>query len=194
MKSRGYYIINSITSYRIIIAPVLIILALTGYLNIFKWLLPVSYFTDFIDGFLARRLKVTSTLGSMLDSIGDDLSFVAGVVGVFVFKFDFIVNNLVIICLLLGLYLFQTIYALIKYGRLTSFHVYSAKLAALLQGCFLIFLFLLPQPLYWLFYTAAIITIIDLIEEIMILFYLPSWEANVKGLYWVLRKRKPAKD
>lgn len=189
MKSRNYYIVNAITTYRIVAAPVLIVLALMGYFTIFKWLLPVSFFTDLIDGFLARKFKVTSIFGSKLDSVGDDLSFVAAIVGVFVFKFDFIIDHLFLANLLLSLYLIQTIFALIKYRRLTSFHTYMAKLATLFQGIFLIFLFILPNPIYWLFYIAAIVTIIDLVEEIIILIYLRSWKANVKGLYWVLEKK-----
>jgi phosphatidylglycerophosphate synthase len=189
MKSQSYYLVNGITLYRIVAAPVLILLALTGNLDIFKWLLPVSFLTDLLDGTLARELKVTSIFGSKLDSIGDDLSFAAAVVGIFAFKVDFILHNVIIIVSLMGLYLFQTISALVKYGKITSFHTYLAKLAAIFQGCFLVLLFLLPAPLYWLFYTAAILTIIDILEEIIVLIYLPVWESDVKGLYWALRKR-----
>jgi CDP-diacylglycerol--glycerol-3-phosphate 3-phosphatidyltransferase len=113
----------------------------------------------------------------------------AAVVGVFVFKFPFIQNNILSLSILLALYLFQTIFALIKYGRLTSFHTYLAKFATILQGFFLISLFLLPQPFYWLFDLAVFFTMLDLLEEILIMFYLPSWKANVKGIYWVLRKK-----
>jgi phosphatidylglycerophosphate synthase len=190
MKSKSYYLVNAITLYRIVAAPVLIILALTGNLNVFKWLLPVSFLTDLFDGTMARKLEVTSVFGSKMDSIGDDLSFVASAVGVFAFKLDFILHNIIMLAPLIGLYLFQTICALIKYRKITSFHTYLAKLAAILQGCFLILLFLLPAPIYWLFCAAAFLTIADILEEIIILFYLPVWEADVKGLYWVVQKRK----
>lgn len=190
MKSRSYYIINSITIYRIVACPVLIVMAFMGYFEIYKWLLPISFFTDLIDGFLARRFKVASILGSQLDSIGDDLTVLAAVIGLFIFKLDFILNNLFLSTLLLGLYLLQLLFAFIRYGRLTSFHTYMAKFAFLFQGFFLILIFLLPDPIYWLFYLAAFVSIIDLIEEIIITMYLKKWEANVKGLYWVLRRKK----
>jgi phosphatidylglycerophosphate synthase len=190
MKSQSYYIINAVTGYRIVAAPVLIVLALTGNINIFKWLLPLSFFSDLIDGLLARKFKVTSIFGSKLDSIGDDVSFAAAVVGVVAFKFRFIADNIIIISVLIILYLFQTIYALVKYRKITSYHTYLAKLAAVFQGCFLILLFFLPQMNYLIFYVAALITISDIIEEIIILFYLPSWQVNVKGLYWILKKEK----
>lgn len=193
MKSRNYYLVNAITLYRIVAAPVLIVLALTGNLTVFKWLLMISFLTDLIDGSLARELHVTSVFGSKLDSIGDDLSFVAAVVGVFAFKLDFILHNIVVIVCLIGLYLFQTIGALVKYGKITSFHTYLAKLAAIFQGCFLILLFLLPSPLYWLFYAASILTMVDILEEIIILFYLPDWESDVKGFYWISKRKSTGK-
>ncbi|MFZ1306482.1 MAG: CDP-alcohol phosphatidyltransferase family protein, partial [Ferruginibacter sp.] len=56
---RAWYIINGITVYRIIAAPFLLILLFTGKVDIFKWLLALSFFTDLIDGFLARKFKVT---------------------------------------------------------------------------------------------------------------------------------------
>lgn len=190
MKSGKYYLVQSITMYRIVAAPVLIALIIFGQYELFKWLLPVSFFTDLIDGYLARKFKVQSELGSKLDSIGDDLTFLAATIGVFVFKMDFILAHIVWVSLLLGLYFLQLSLALIKYRKITSFHTYLGKTATLFQGLFLIFIFLLPEPLYFLFYLAAVITILDLAEEIVIIFYLKEWQSNVKGLWWVIRDQK----
>lgn len=44
------------------------------------------------------------------------------------------------------------------------------------------------------YYIAAFITAIDLIEEIILVFLLPEWETNVKGLYWVLKKKRKTKS
>ncbi len=73
---------------------------------------------------------------------------------------------------------------------MTSFHTYLAKVAAILQGIFLILIFHLPDPVYTLFYIASFITMLDLLEEIILILILPIWEANVKGIYWVMRKQK----
>jgi len=189
MKNGKYYLVTGITLYRIVAAPVLITLVIFGNYDLFRWLLPLSFFSDLIDGFLARRLKVVSVRGSKLDSIGDDLTFLAATIGVFVFKFEFIKEHVVLVSILLGLYFLQIGMALVKYRKMTSFHTYMGKTATLFQGFFLIFIFLLPEPVYFLFYAAAFITIIDLVEEIVLIFYLKKWEANVKGLYWVLRRQ-----
>jgi len=190
MQKLSYKIINSVTIYRIVAAPILIYLVFKKNQDLFKWLLLLSFFTDFIDGYLARRFKVTSLLGSKLDSIGDYLTIVAAVLGVFVFKFQFIRNEGWIIGVLLSLFVLQSIFAFIRYGKITSFHTYLAKTAAVLQGTFLILFFLLPEPVYILFYTASIVTILELIEEMILVIILPVWETNVKGIYWVIKRKK----
>jgi CDP-diacylglycerol--glycerol-3-phosphate 3-phosphatidyltransferase len=35
---------------------------------------------------------------------------------------------------------------------------------------------------------AAVLTALDLIEEIILIFLLPAWRSDVKGLYWILKK------
>ncbi|WP_432328489.1 hypothetical protein ACRQ5D_04690 [Mucilaginibacter sp. P25] len=84
----------------------------------------------------------------------------------------------------------QNCMALIRYGKLTSFHTYAAKVASVLQGVFLVLVFFLPEPVPFLFYLTAGLTIIDLAEEILLVLILPQWQANVKGLYWMLRQIK----
>src|SRR5437763_15519144 len=90
VHKKSYYIVNSITVYRIIAAPVLIYLVFKGRTDLFKWLLAFSFFTDLVDGYLARKFKATSILGVKLDSIADDLTIVAAIVGLFVLKLDFV--------------------------------------------------------------------------------------------------------
>lgn len=184
----AYYIINGITIYRIVAAPILLLLLFLGRIDIFKWLLPLSFFTDFIDGWLSRRYKVSSIMGAKLDSIGDDLTVAVGVVGIFVTRFSFVEQQLLIFILLLILFLVQVVFAFARYGKMTNFHTYLAKLAALLQGLFLIFFYFLTEPFLPLFYLAAFITGIQLIEEIILIRLLPEWTANVKGLWWVGRR------
>ena len=127
LHKRSYYIINAITLYRLVAAPFLVFLAIDHRPGPFKWLLAVSFFTDAIDGYLSRRYKVTSILGSKLDSIADDFTIVAAMVGILVFKPGFIRQELVFFGMMLGLYILQTGLALIRYGRMTSFHTYTGK-------------------------------------------------------------------
>ena len=184
-----WYVINGITLYRVIAAPFLLVLLFTKQYEIFKWLLGVSFFTDMIDGYLARKFKVTSILGTKLDSIGDDLTVLVGLIALFVLKLEFIKQHIIILIILLALFLVQTTYAFIRYRKMTNFHTYLAKTAALLQGVFLILVFFTEEPSLILFYAATIVTMLELTEEIIIVNSLPQWKANVKGIYWVLKNK-----
>jgi CDP-diacylglycerol--glycerol-3-phosphate 3-phosphatidyltransferase len=186
---QAWYIINGITLYRIIAAPVLLIFLFTKQHDIFKWLLTVSFFTDLIDGYLARKFKVNSILGTRLDSIGDDLTVLVGLIALFVLKLEFIKQHIIILIILLALFLVQTTYAFIRYRKMTNFHTYLAKTAALLQGVFLILVFFTEEPSLILFYAATIVTMLELTEEIILVNSLPQWKANVKGIYWVLKNK-----
>jgi len=185
---QAWYVINGITFYRIIAAPFLLVLLFAKQYEVFKWLLGLSFFTDLIDGYLARKFQVTSILGTKLDSIGDDLTVLVGLIALFVLKLDFIKQHIIILIILLVLFLVQTTFAFIKYRKMTNFHTLLAKTAALLQGVFLIFAFFTEQPSLILFYAATIVTMLELIEEIILVGMLPQWQANVKGIYWTLKK------
>lgn len=190
MPGTSYYIINGITIYRIVASLILVFLIVTNRPEIFRWFLAVSFFTDAIDGFLARKFQVASVLGAKLDSIGDDLTVLLGAIGLFVFKYEFIKEQLPWLLLLLLLFIIQAGSALLKYKTFTSFHTYMAKLAAVAQGCFLILAFFLKEPSLFLFYLAITLTALDLIEETIIVYILPRPSQNVKGLYWVMRQQK----
>jgi cardiolipin synthase len=190
MKGPGFYLVNALTAYRVLAAVALFALAAAGRLDLFQWLLPLSFFTDLIDGPLSRRLNVASTFGAYLDSIGDDLTVLAGIYGVYVFKGDFLQEYRISIAVMVVLFVVQMLFAWSRYGKLSSFHTYLAKLAAILQGSFLILLFLLPEPLLALYWLAAAVTIADLVEEIILVAIMKTWRTNVKGIYWVVQANK----
>jgi len=182
--------VNLVTYYRAVAAPLLVLLLLEQQFSAFKWLLAVSFFTDAIDGWLARRFKVNSLLGARIDSIADDLTVLVAILGVILYRPDFLRSEWLPAGIMAILYLIQNGLALIRYHKLTGFHTYTAKLAAILQGAFLVLVFFLPQPVRPLFYLTACLTILDLAEEILLVLILPEWEVNVKGLYWVLRRKR----
>jgi cardiolipin synthase (CMP-forming) len=187
MHSRISYFVNGITIWRILAAPLVIYLAFIHDLDLFKWFLALSFLTDAVDGYLARRYKVVSKRGAILDSVGDDLTVLGGIIGIFVFKLDFIRHQLPLIIIMASFYILQISLALMRYHKMSAFHTWLAKSAAVLQGVFLLLLFFLPHPLYWLFYLAAYVTLLDLAEEIALVLLLSEWQENVKGLYWVLK-------
>ena len=190
MHKRIYYIVNGITLYRMIAASLLLLLIIGHRSEVFKWLLAISFSTDAIDGYFASKYKVISKLGAKLDSIADDLTIAVAMIGMGVFQPEFLMHEIGLIITLFVLFVLQTVFAFFRYKKMSSFHTYGAKIAAILQGIFLLLLFFLDEPVYILFYVTVAVTAIELVEEIIIVQLLPQWEANVKGLYWVIRKKQ----
>jgi cardiolipin synthase len=191
MHKPSYYVVNLLTLYRLIAVPVLLILTFNHRFDLFKWLLVISFLTDAVDGYLARKFSAISKLGATLDSIADDLTIGVAIVGVIISNPAFIKQEVILIVIMSVMYVAEIMLSLMRYGKISGFHIYTAKAAAVLQGAFILLFFFLPQPVYILFYFTAAFTIIDLIEEITLVFLLPKWRANVKGVYWVLKSRRP---
>jgi cardiolipin synthase len=62
---------NLLTAARLLAAPYILYLLWTGeYRTALVWF-SIASFTDVLDGFLARRLKVTSSIGALLDPVAD---------------------------------------------------------------------------------------------------------------------------
>ena len=141
---KEYILVNSLTIYRLVMAPVLVLLIIYNQVELFKWLLLVSFLTDALDGFLARRLNVASRTGAKLDSIADDLTVVAAMTAMVIVFHDFVLSNMVVFIIPFVLFLAELLIAFIKYKKISSFHTYLAKLAALLQGLFFISAFFSP--------------------------------------------------
>ena len=193
MPKTSFYIVNAITVYRLVAAFLLLYLLITKNAALFKWMLAISFLTDAVDGYLARRFGVVSPMGSRLDSIADDLTMLMGILGILRFQPAFLRQEVVLVVLLTALYLVQLCLALYRYGKPSSFHTYLAKAAAVLQAVFLILFFFLPEWPVWLFRVAAVVTAVQIIEEIILLWMLPTWQTDVKGLWWVWKKRQAKK-
>ncbi|SNR32770.1 CDP-alcohol phosphatidyltransferase family protein [Lutibacter flavus] len=186
---KNFNIADWFSFYRIMAAPLLIILLWLGEREVFTWFLLISYCTDAIDGFIARKLQITSARGSQLDSFGDQITFILGLTGILLFEFDFIKENYILIIVSFSPYILQMFIAFIKYGKATAFHTYLAKLSAIVQSIFILWL-LFFEPVYWLFYVMIILGILETIEEITLIFMYDNWVAGVKGIYWAIKDKR----
>ena len=166
---KNYNIADWFSFYRIFAAPFLLILIWLDHIKVFTWLLLISYSTDAIDGYLARKLNITSPRGSQLDSFGDQITLVIGLIGLFYFETNFIKANFVLILIAFMPYIIQMVIAYLKYGKATAFHTYLAKLSAVIQSLFILWsLFFTPE--YVLFYIMIIVGLLETFEEITLIF------------------------
>ncbi|OZV69685.1 CDP-alcohol phosphatidyltransferase family protein [Winogradskyella aurantia] len=186
---RNYNIADWFSFYRIAAAPFLLLLIWLDARVLFSWFLLVSYSTDAIDGFLARKLKITSPRGSQLDSFGDQFTLIVGIVGLYYFETEFIKSYLAVIGIAFVPYLIQMFIAYFKYGKATAFHTYLAKGSAVVQSVFILHaLFFAPNTN--LFYFMIALGILETIEEIILIFMYDYWVSDVKGIYMALSDKR----
>lgn len=191
-KFEKYNIADWFSFYRVAAIPLLVLLLWLGQRELFTWFLLISYSTDAIDGYLARKLKISSARGSQLDSIGDQLTFTMGLIGLINFESVFINANLVLILVAFVPYLLQMGIAFLKYGKTTAFHTYLAKASAVVQAAFIIWL-LFFGPVYWLFYFMIVLGLLETLEEITLIFMYENWVADVKGIFFALKDKRRLK-
>lgn len=171
---------------RILAAVVLVVLALYGHRSIFAWLLLAGLITDALDGYIARKRNDTTKHGAQLDFVGDACIFLAAFVGVVILETAFFAEHLYLLLFAFGFYFLQLGLAFWRYGKPSSFHTYFAKTAAVIQGIFLVSTSFFG-PWESLFYIAIAISILETMEEIVLIFLFREPVINVKRLYWVLR-------
>lgn len=180
---------NGISLARLMSVPVLMILAFSGKEEAFIWLLLAALLSDILDGLIARGFGFTSSLGAMLDSIADSLFMIAAACGVWVFHQEFVQQHGMTVLFVLGLWLLQMLASFWRYGRLSSFHAYTVRVGAYALGIFVMVLFIWGFN-SWIFYLAVITNVLGYLEEFLLLWLLPDWTPNARGVYWVLRKRR----
>lgn len=192
LSFKNYNIADWFSFYRIAAAPVLIVLLILEMRMAFTWMLLLSFSTDAVDGYLARSLKIASARGSQLDSMGDQITFILGIVGLFVFESEFMNDKIQLLLIVFIPYFVQMLIAFIKYGKTTAFHTYFAKLSAIVQAIFILTA-LFFDPILWLFYTVLVIGVLETLEEITLIFMHDKWTEDVKGIFWAIQNRKKEK-
>jgi cardiolipin synthase len=81
VSSRVWTVPNVLTFFRLALVPVFLWLVVTGEDGPALLVLVFSSATDFLDGYLARRLRQVSRLGQLLDPAADRLYIFAALIG-----------------------------------------------------------------------------------------------------------------
>jgi CDP-diacylglycerol--glycerol-3-phosphate 3-phosphatidyltransferase len=178
---------NAISGARLLAAPVLLAAALQRNEDLFKWLLLACLISDILDGLIARVFHLRSRTGAFLDSTADMLVVFIALYAVYVFRRAEVMPHATAIALIAGLYALEGVAALCRYGRISSFHTILVRVAAYLQGFFIMALFLWGF-LNWVFTVMLVVTVAAYVEELALVALLPEWKADVRGLYWVLHE------
>jgi len=144
----------------------------------------IAILSDMIDGFLARKFKVTSLLGSKLDSIADFILFlviwtsiITFVTFTKMFWYSFVA---VFILRIISIF-----FCFIKFHHLAILHTYMNKLVGLL--CIAIPFVIESSYFTRYIWMIIFVAILSVMEEIIIHFLSSKLNTDIKGLFALIR-------
>jgi len=181
---------NAISVFRLLAALTLLAMAYFQMHTAFAWLLVPALFSDFLDGWLARKLHIESDLGTLLDSVADILLMLVIIVSIWFLHPVVYREHWQIFAVVVGFWSFAHLAALLRYGRPASFHTRLLQVGILLFGLFALVLFIFSF-IPWMLYLAGIVSLLGGVEHLALLVLLPEWTPNIRGgLLEVLRKHR----
>ena len=193
MKKNEFWTVpNVITSYRLLMVPLILYFAFSGQEKLFAIFIIINLVTDWLDGHIARWFKMETEIGAKLDAFADNFTYVEAFIGLFLFKMDDLRPHLISFIIFIAMLVSTVIVSLIKFRKFPSYHLYSTKIGGYIEGGFFICLFTLGfyAPLY---YFMVVWAVLAAIECITIDLLIPEMRSNVKGLYWLLKERRAEK-
>jgi phosphatidylglycerophosphate synthase len=175
---------NLLSGFRLIAAPVLLFIARQNRPQWFLAILAVSLMTDAIDGFVARRFKVTSKIGAKLDSWGDFVTFITIAISAWWLWPEILDREISFVIPGIASFLLPVFLGFIKFKKLPSYHTWAAKIQAVLMCPAIYILFI--TGIAWPFRYAVILQCVVSMEEILITLCLKEPRSNIPSL-WHLR-------
>ena len=178
-KTRIITIPNIISISRILLSPLMYFL--WGNKALLLLLLIIIGLTDFLDGYMARKLKKQTLFGSWLDSIADFVFFISFIVFVAMFEWESIVKLQYFIGIIIALKLLSGIAGLVKYKQPGFLHTVGNKIAGtvVIIG---ICIFVLSR------YTIVVeiglyISVLSALEEFLIILIGRTYHPDIKGIW-----------
>jgi phosphatidylglycerophosphate synthase len=121
---------NTISLLRVIFLPMVVYSGLNGYSGWFVFFVLVSFFSDAVDGTIARALKTESEFGRNVDSYADYIFYpVLLILFAYIFRVD-IVNNYVYVITPIILFLTPKLIGLYYLRKFPFIHLRSIQIIA----------------------------------------------------------------
>jgi phosphatidylglycerophosphate synthase len=182
--------LTAIICFRVVVSLILIIDALDGSISWwFVWVFGLAFLSDLIDGPIARHFKVVSDEGSKMDGIADIVLFAAIIFCIWLSRRHVIEAFLIPILTVGFTQTTSWIISLVKFGRLTSYHSYVAKLWAFSIAVAIISLFGFNRAGLF-FWSAIVLGLVSNFEDIFITLVMPYWSCDILTPREALRLRR----
>lgn len=176
-----------LSTFRLVTAPLLVLLAWFGLLNWCFVLFLVLLLSDWLDGKLARLWQQQTTSGARLDSIADATFYGCVLIATGLLKPDLIREEMEWIAAALISYALSFVAALIKFGRPPSYHTWMAKFSWLLMSIAIVCVFL--DWAIWPLRVAMTAVLLTNLEALAITWTLRERRVDVPTSWHALRMR-----
>jgi len=161
----------------------------------------VIYFTigltDFLDGFIARKCKVESSLGSKLDAIGDSMMFLCGFASLFLAKVD--LGGIKTVLTIGVAMVYKAVNVLLtqaRFKQMNMMHTWLSKFVFnALYLCGPVFVYT-REINYWLVVGFTVGICLHCVEETITLLKMTEYDEDCKGIWTetLLAKLKRGKE
>jgi phosphatidylglycerophosphate synthase len=190
--STRWRVADGLTGLRLLLIPGLWLAAVVGNGRVVGIGLLVAGATDFLDGYLARRLKQESARGARLDALADNLLLISAAAWIQLLHPEILADNRAPITATACLYVGALSVGLVRFRRLGNLHLYSSKAAGGLLYSFGVITLVTgayDPPLLWL---AAAAFALSSAETLVAHVLLSAVDENV-GSILVARRRREAR-
>lgn len=179
---------NALSLLRLGLVPVLVVLAFAGAETAFLVGLVTGFATDVADGYLARRTGSASELGARLDSWGDLALFGSLPLCAWLLWPDVMTAEARFLVVAVVAFVAPMLLGFARFGRLTSYHTWGAKLTSWAMGAGALVLFAGGPA--WPFHVATLLLVGEALEEMAITMVLPRWKSDVPTLWHALAEAR----
>jgi phosphatidylglycerophosphate synthase len=124
--STPWRVADALTGLRLLLIPGLWWAAVVGDGRIVGIGLLVAGATDFLDGYVSRRLKQESARGARLDALADNVLLISTAVWIELLHPEILRDNIALMAATASLYFGSLALGLIKFRRLGNLHLYSS--------------------------------------------------------------------
>lgn len=181
---------NRITTLRLLMVPILWLLAVTGYPIAVGLGLAICGFSDWLDGVLARRLNQTSASGAKYDSIVDQTLLLSTVAWVIMLRPELFRENQAVVILALSIYLLSLLVGLAKFHRVANLHLRLSRWTAYALYALLVHTFMAERYSLLLLLLACTMFTLSSLETLILQLISPQVDEHMGSLFQVLRRRQ----
>lgn len=175
------WIPNLISAYRLCVLPFIIYTIIQGNNHLFFILIGINFFSDWLDGIIARRFNLQTQLGADLDSAGDLGTYLVCAIGFYFLESNFVSEHQLSLILAIIIYSLPYIFSYFKFKKLPSFHLYSSKVTAYLSALFVIAYSIWGYQ-FIIYYTFITAVYFSELEVLLCVILLRNHRSNLKSI------------